>query len=139
MPGHFERTIIVHFHEIDRAQIVYFARIFEYCHRTYEELLETVIGPLEPFFQSKDWGLPLVHAEADYAHPLRLGDRVRVRVTVERVGERSVTFAYALSDATTGAPRATAKLVHACVTVPGFTGRPLHPDFVAGLRRAGLV
>lgn len=138
--GVFERTLLVHFHEIDRAGIVYFARIFEYCHRVYEELLEQVVGPLEPFFQAKDWGLPLVHAEADYARPLRLGDRVRVQVRVERLGERSVYFAYTLTCATTGEPRAKARLVHACVALGGdFSGRPIHPDFVAGLRRVGLI
>lgn len=138
--GVFERTLLVHFHEIDRAGIVYFARIFEYCHRVYEELLEQVVGPLEPFFQAKDWGLPLVHAEADYARPLRLGDRVRVQVRVERLGERSVSFAYTLTCATTGEPRAKARLVHACVALGGdFSGRPIHPDFVAGLRRVGLI
>lgn len=136
----FERTLLVHFHEIDRAGIVYFARIFEYCHRVYEELLAEVVGPLEPFFQQKDWGLPLVHAEADYARPLRLGDRVRVRLEVERLGERSATFAYTLTCAATGEPRARARLVHACVSLgDGFAPRPLHPDYVAGLRRLGLV
>ena len=138
--GVFERTLLVHFHELDRAGFVYFARIFEYCHRVYEELLAEVVGPLEPFFQAKDWGLPLVHAEADYARPLRLGDRVRVEVRLERLGERSVTFAYTLTDAATGEARARARLVHACVTLGGdFAGRTIHPDFVAGLRRVGLL
>ncbi|MCO5168654.1 MAG: acyl-CoA thioesterase [Planctomycetes bacterium] len=138
--GAFERTLLVHFHEIDRAGIVYFARIFEYCHRVYEELLAEVVGPLEAFFQQKDWGLPLVHAEADYARPLRLGDRVRVRLVVERLGERSVTFGYTLTCAATGEPRATARLVHACVTLrPAFAPRAMHPDYVAGLRGAGLL
>lgn len=139
--GAFERTLLVHFHEIDRAGIVYFARIFEYCHRVYEELLEAALGPLEPLFRQKDWGLPLVHAEADYARPLRLGDRVRVQARVERLGERSVTFAYTLVCARTGELRATARLVHACVTWgdDDLAGRPVHPELVAGLRRLGLV
>lgn len=140
--GAFERTLLVHFHEIDRAGIVYFARIFEYCHRVYEELLEELVGPLEAFFRAEGWGLPLVHAEADYARPLRLGDRVRVVARVEHVSERSVTFAYTLTCARSGEACATARLVHACVTLRGedaFQGRPLHPDYVQGLRRLGLV
>ena len=133
---------MVHFHEIDRAGIVYFARIFEYCHRVYEELLEEVIGPLEEFFRTKDWGLPLVHAEADYSRPLRIGDRVRVRLEVERVGEKSITFAYTLTCAASGEARARVKLVHAFVAIGGesdFAPRSVHPAYLAGLRRLGLI
>jgi 1,4-dihydroxy-2-naphthoyl-CoA hydrolase len=140
--GHFERTIMVHFHEIDRAGIVYFARIFEYCHRVYEELLEELLGPLEEFFRTKDWGLPLVHAEADYSRPLRIGDRVRVRLEVERVGESSIAFAYTLTCAATGEPRARVKLVHAFVSVGAgtdFAPRAAHPGYLDGLRRLGLI
>jgi 1,4-dihydroxy-2-naphthoyl-CoA hydrolase len=136
----FERTLMVRFHEIDRAGIVYFARIFEYCHVVYEELLAEAAGcDLETLFRTKDWGLPLVHAEADYARPLRLGDRVRVRATIARQGERSLTFEYELTCATSGEPRAKAKLVHACASLPTFAGRALPPDLLDGLRRMGLL
>ena len=142
MTTHFERTLMVHFHEIDRAGIVYVGRIFEYCHRVYEELLEELLGPLEEFFRTKDWGLPLVHAEADYARPLRIGDRVRVRLEVERVGEKSITFAYTLTCASTGEPRARVKLVHAFVAIQGesnFAPCAAHPGYLEGLRRLGLI
>lgn len=142
MAGHFERTLLVHFHEIDRAGIVYFARIFEYCHRVYEELLEEVVGPLEEFFRTKDWGLPLVHAEADYAKPLRIGDRVRVRIEVERVGEKSITMAYTLTAAASGELHAKVKLVHAFVEIgedESFRPRKAHPTYLDGLRKLGLI
>jgi 1,4-dihydroxy-2-naphthoyl-CoA hydrolase len=130
---------VVRFHEIDRAGIVYFATIFQYCHEAYEDLLVELVGNLEEFFRTKDWGLPLVHAEADYAQPLRLGDRVKISLRPARVGERSVTYEYTLTDEATGAPRATVRLVHACITVPGFASRPLPDDVRAGLARLGLV
>lgn len=130
---------MVRFHEIDRAGIVYFATIFQYCHEAYEDLLVELVGNLEEFFRTKDWGLPLVHAEADYAQPLRLGDRVKIALRPARVGEKSVTYEYTLTDEATGAHRATVRLVHACCTVPGFASRPL-PDAVReGLARLGLV
>lgn len=100
------------------------------------------MGPLEPFFRNKEWGLPLVHAEADYARPLRIGDRVRVQVAVDRLGEKSITFAYTLTCAATGELRAKVKLVHAFVAIGGaddFKPRAAHPDYVAGLRRLGLL
>lgn len=130
---------MVRFHEIDRAGIVYFATIFQYCHEAYEDLLVELVGNLEEFFRATDWGLPLVHAEADYAQPLRLGDRVKIALRPARVGEKSVTYEYTLTDEATGAHRATVRLVHACCTVPGFASRPLPDSVREGLARLGLV
>lgn len=137
----FERTITVRFHEVDRAGIVYFARVFEYCHAVYEELLTDVVGDLERLFATGRWTMPLVHAEADYRSPMRLGDRVRVRVRIERLGGRSVTYAYTLDDAATGTVRATAKLVHSSVAIVdgAFQPAPVPAELVEALRARGLV
>lgn len=47
--------------------------------------------------------MPLVHAEADYARPMLLGDVLTIELEVERLGEKSVTFAYRIVGAD-GAP-----------------------------------
>lgn len=131
---------MVRFHEVDRAGIVYFARPFEWCHVAYEELLHELFGGVEPIFTVKDWGTPLVHAQADYRRPFKLDERVQIDVTVARVGRGSVEYAYALSvcgDAP-GEPRATVRLRHA------FVGRDWKPravpeELLQGLRRLGLT
>ncbi len=38
--------------------------------------------------------IPIVHTSADYRSPLRLNDRVRIEVTVERLSQRSFTLGY---------------------------------------------
>ena len=82
----FERTTTVRFHEVDRAGIVYFSRVFEWCHVVYEELLRELFGGVEPIFATKDWGSPLVHASADYRRPFKLDDRVcRHRDTIDAI------------------------------------------------------
>ena len=132
----FVRDLTVRFDEIDRAGIVYFADVLKYCHIVFEELLEEVTGGLEAFFQAAEWAMPLVHAEADYQAPNRLGDRLTVALTVERLGTTSVTFAYTVRCG--DEQRATAKLVHAFVDLERFAPIPAPEAFRAGLGRLGL-
>ncbi|MGE0713003.1 MAG: acyl-CoA thioesterase [Planctomycetota bacterium] len=143
----FVHRLVVRFHEIDRAGIVYFGRVFEYCHVTYEEMLGQALeasleaaegGALERFFEQSTWLMPLVHAEADYKAPMRLGDALEVELRVERLGRSAVTFGYRVVGAG-GRVHATAKLVHACVERGSFAKLLVPGSLVAGLEGLGLV
>ena len=124
---------------MDRAGIVYFARVFEYCHVTYEAMLADALDlNLEAFFQTSPWFMPLVHSEADYERPMRVSDRLVVSLEVERVGARSVTYAYRI-EGHDEELRATAKLVHACVDREGFAPLAVPAELIEGLRRLDLV
>jgi YbgC/YbaW family acyl-CoA thioester hydrolase len=133
----FSREHVVRFHEVDRAGIVYFARVFEWCHVVYEELLRELFGGVEPIFAVKDWGTPLVRAEADYRRPFRLDERITIEVAIGRVGRGSLEYVYELRGPD-GESRATARLRHAFV---GTDWRPrAAPDeLLEGLRRLGLL
>jgi 1,4-dihydroxy-2-naphthoyl-CoA hydrolase len=70
----------------------------------------------------------MVHAEADFHAPLRLGDHVDVEVSVARLGTRSITFSYEVTVVGRG-PAATVRHVHAAIDRKTFTARDL-PDEV---------
>lgn len=135
----FTRQVTVRFDEIDRAGIVYFAHVLKYCHWTYEELMRELGGgaPLEEFFATSRWGMPLVHAEADYQAPNRLGDVLDVTLAVERLGRASVRFGYRVACA--GELRARCRLVHAFVDLKRFSAIPVPAPFADGLQRLGLL
>jgi YbgC/YbaW family acyl-CoA thioester hydrolase len=105
---------VVHFSETDPAGILFFSRIFEICHHAFEAFLAERGFPLSRVMTAVDWLLPLVHAEADFAAPLRLGDTLRIEVAVERMGARSITFVYVVSTAERGTV-ATVRHVHAAI------------------------
>ena len=75
-----------------------------------------------------DWLLPMVHAEADFRAPLRLGDHVEVEVSIARLGESSITFQYELTVVGKG-PAATVRHVHAAIDKATWGPRSL-PDEV---------
>jgi len=135
----FEHPHTVRFHETDRAGIIYFSRVFEYCHFAFEELLSAVFGSVEEVFARGSWGMPLVHAEADYARPCRLGDRLVIELRVEELRGRSIAFAYRVRGADDPDDlRAMACFVHAFVDLASFKARAAPAELAAGLERLGL-
>ena len=134
-----QHAVTAHFYDIDRAGIVFFATLYKYCHATFETLLQEMLGPnLEQSFAAGAWPMPLVHSEADYAHPVRLGDRIVVSLEVAHLGRTSIAFAYDLTGSD-GVHRAKIKLVHAFVDPVHFRSAPVTPEIQAGLRRLRLI
>lgn len=123
---------------MDRAGIVYFGRVFEYCHIAYEELMTAIFGGIEGVFSGTDWGMPLVHAEADYKAPIRLDDRLTVELRVERLGAGSVSFGFRVLGPE-GDLRATVQHVHAFVDMRRFAKREVPQAFLDGVIAQGLV
>jgi 1,4-dihydroxy-2-naphthoyl-CoA hydrolase len=110
----FEHNLRVRFQHTDPAGIVFFANVLVYCHEAYEELLRAGGMPLEEFLGKREQILPLGHAEVTFKRPMRVGQLVRIRVSVGRLGERSFRLEYDLCDEA-GQHLATAATVHVSV------------------------
>jgi acyl-CoA thioesterase FadM len=102
----FSYTLPVRFHDVDAAGIVFF--------------------PLDSPFLERDYGLPLVHAEADFHAPIRLGQEVHVDLTLASTGTSSFRVTSRLT-AADGTPFATVRTVHVCVAPRTLRPIPL-PD-----------
>ena len=116
----FEHRLTVRFFQVDRAGIAFFGRVFEYCHAAYEALLVSLNYPLAEVFDSEGWGMPLVHAEADFKRPMRLGEELIIAVTVGRLGTTSITLDFEVRGAADAQVKASARHVHACVDMERF-------------------
>lgn len=128
----------VRFSEVDLAGVVYFSRIYEYCHGAFEEMLRAAEIPLEGLLHAVGWGMPLVHTEADYHRPLRLGEELTIEVTVPQHTERRVTFGFRIMD-DQGKVRVRARHVHACVGMDDFRPREVPSVFFDALARLELI
>ena len=133
----FEHEVTVRFHEVDRAGIVFFGRVFEYCHTAFEEFLAAAADGLASVFDQEGWGMPLVHAEADYQRPMKMGDRIKVELRVDRLGSTSITFGFTLVGAD-GTQRANAQLVHAFVDLERFQKRSVPETITRALEKLGM-
>jgi acyl-CoA thioester hydrolase len=97
MPYEFEVTRRVEFSETDMAGIMHFANFFRFMesaeHAFFRSLGFSVAQPRN----GVEVCLPRVHAECDYAIPLRFEDEVLVRLLVERKGRGSLTYQFRFS------------------------------------------
>ncbi len=134
----FEHPFVVRFSQVDGAGIVFFSRIFELCHEAFEALLDQGGLPLAQILGGGSWGLPLVHSEARFCRPLRLGDRGSITVEVAERQESRVTFAYTVHGSDDDV-RATARFTHACVNRADFRPRSLPAALGEALHRAGVA
>lgn len=121
----FTYPITIKFGEVDAAGIVYFARVFDYFHRAFESLLESLDAPMASLLQQEAWIMPIVHAEADYRKPMRLGDKLRVQVTVESLGKHSLTLLYKVEGCEGSDLRVEGKHVHVFIAKSGMRPIPI--------------
>ena len=126
------------FHEVDRAGIIFFGRVFEYAHIAFEEVLFTVFGDWDQLFHTHSVGLPLVHAESDFRKPMRQGDDLTVQTRVIRVGKGSLTFRHDIVDEG-GQVRAVVRLTHAAIDLKTFSSIPLPEVIVERFDAHGLI
>ncbi len=102
----------VAFSETDAAGILHFSRYYVWMedaeHACLRALGMTVHGAGDA---DGDWLFPRVHAEADYKAPLRFEDVVDVEVRLERLGDRSITWAFVFRGVASGVEHATGRTV----------------------------
>ncbi len=128
----FTSPVPVAFGDMDYARVLYFPRVFHYVHRVMEDWFAREFSlPYDRFLGERQLGLPTVHAEADYATPIRYGDALQCTMSVRRLGASSVDlrFVFSVNDAAVCEARTTV----VCVDMVSFTKRALPEDLRASL------
>lgn len=121
----FVRTRRVRFQDVDAAGVIFYAKVFEYCHDLYVEYLEAHAVSLVDVIKQRQWAAPIRHAEADYLRPLRFGDEVAVSLPVAHLAESELTLGYRISLGGTREVAVVAQSVHTFVSLPDFKRCPV--------------
>ncbi|MBU8869588.1 MAG: acyl-CoA thioesterase [Gemmatimonadales bacterium] len=98
----------------DAAGVLFFPRLHEIAHQAVEKLLALIGFPLSDMISGKLHHLPIVHAEADYNLPCRLGDKLSVEVLLHKLGDHSLGFTCNFLDSR-GEIRAITRVDHAAI------------------------
>lgn len=83
--------------DTDCAGVMFFARQFEIMHAAYEDFLENSGLPLSEIISNGHIALPIVHAEATFTKPVKLGTLIRVSLQCVSTSTSSFTIGYVLS------------------------------------------
>lgn len=84
----------VRMHDTDMAGILYFARQFRFAHDALEDFVESLGLTFDQVFHRENFVFVIVHAEADYLAPLRVGDKLDIELSIEKLGNTSFTVLY---------------------------------------------
>ena len=135
----FTARLRVRFADIDWARVVYFARFFDFAHRTFEDFFnEHAKLPYAEVLSTRKLGFPIVTSQAEFFGPLRLGDTARVLMEVTSLSKRSVTSRFTLYKDETDERCAVITLKQAAIETDGFTGIEF-PDDIHALFSAQLT
>lgn len=124
----FVHNLTAQVHDTDAAGVIYFANFYRMAHTAYEAFMES-IGYSIRYFLDEAACLPLiVHSQADYKKSIRTGDKLRIELSVEKVGISSYGLAYQIKDHH-GDLVADLKTVHVAVSKITHAKMPLPEDF----------
>jgi 4-hydroxybenzoyl-CoA thioesterase len=93
MPA-FETDKLIRFHHGDPAGIVFYPQYFVLFNELVEDWFNAGLGVDFAAFHSIDrLGVPMAHLEADFLSPSRIGEVLRFRLAVKKIGTSSLTLA----------------------------------------------
>ncbi|MCW7537761.1 acyl-CoA thioesterase [Aquabacterium sp. A7-Y] len=93
-PRHaFERELTIRFAHCDPAGIVFFPQYFVMLNNLVEDWFTEGLGlPYAHLLGPRRLGLPTVRLSSDFTAPSRMGERVALGLTLERLGAGSITL-----------------------------------------------
>ena len=83
---------IVRLQETDAAGILFYGNIFSLVQCGVEEMMQEAGLPIETLIHDTSLSLPVVHTEANYFHPIRLGGRLTLSILLKQSSNRSFTL-----------------------------------------------
>ena len=86
----------VRFGDTDAAGVLHFHQLLRWCHEAWEESLETYGLPSDKVFPScktdeclLKTGLPVIHCQANFRHPIHAGDKLIVIINPIKLNSSS--------------------------------------------------
>ena len=93
----FRTTRRVEFGDTDMAGIVHFANFFRFMEAAECEFLRSRGLSVKMDWHGQAIGFPRVSASCDYVKPARFEEVLDVAVRIDRIGKKSVTYAFEFS------------------------------------------
>ena len=115
MPEPFRTSRRIEFCDTDMAGIVHFSNFFRFMEFAEVEFLRSRGLNVKLEWEGQLLGFPRVAAACDYIKPVTFGDVVDIAVTIDRIGTKSVTYAFEFTK--NGEVIAKGKVTSACCRV----------------------
>ena len=92
-PALFECNKRIRFHHCDPAGIVFYPQYFVLFNEVVEDWFNEGLDVDFALFHTEHrLGVPMAHIECDFLAPSKIGDMLRLRLSVARIGRTSITL-----------------------------------------------
>ncbi len=110
----YTHTTTLRLRDTDATGAIYFPNIFDLSLQALEAYMESANMPSSAMIRAGRYNVPVVRAEADYLKPIGTGERLRIEVINDNVGETSFTIFYRICNAD-GEEMARVRITHVLV------------------------
>lgn len=121
----------INFFDCDPAGIIFYSRIFEFCHSAYEQMIYG-FNLKENYWMNEDYVVPIIHSESEYVKPIKYGDEISVNVQVSQLKNSSFELTYIIKRDKTLCCHA--KTVHVFVDKKSWKKKEMFEDLNEGLK-----
>jgi len=128
----FSYTKTIFLRDTDATGVLYFSEQLKFCQEAFEVYLSKKFTLLQ-MLREHDFLLPIVHAEADYALPLRVGDEVEIQLSLKELGTSSFSLGFNILKA--GQEAGNAKIVHVALSKKTGKSIPIPEIVLEHLKR----
>ena len=132
----FEARATVQWADCDPAGIIYFVAYWRFQELAEMQLFVDLGFPFATVFETFDFWLPRIRTEGEYFAPAVMGDVIRARLHIEKVGASSVRWKTVLFNETSGVVAAALTLTVAAMDRAKRTSIPLPLPIRAALLAA---
>ncbi len=94
----FEARFQTYWADVDAAGIVYFPHFFRFVEQAEEELFRAAGKEMVRLIEANHVWLPRVEAFSKYSKPIKRGDAIRVRLTPQIKGEKTIRYDFEVVD-----------------------------------------
>jgi len=84
----------IQLHHTDAAGVLFYSKLFELMFEAFDDLLDKIGASVAYIIRDSDFLLPFVHAEADFLSPVFVDDKIQIDISVDHIGESSITLCY---------------------------------------------
>ncbi len=123
----FESRLQVQWADVDIAGIMYFGQYWRFAEYAEMKMFEELGFPYDTLFDDLDFWLPRVRAEAEYHASALMGDWIRMRTDIEKVGASSIRWKVVLFNERTGDASAVLRVTVAAMNRQSKKSMPLPP------------
>lgn len=122
----------INFFDCDPAGIIFYSRLFDFCHSAYEQLIDSFELD-EDYWNNSVYVVPIIHTECDYYRPIKYGDEIEIQLSVSNLKNSSFELTYILL--LNNEKCALVKTVHVFVNREDWNKMNIPDNIMIGLQR----